>query len=74
MYEVAWRSPQFGGRLGTYHALEYDLSRRATMRFDLASQVVSDPRSAERTLWEGARVRDQGGPRGSAVGDVTPRP
>jgi carboxylesterase type B len=31
------------------------LSRRATMRFDLASQVVSDPRSAERTLWEGAR-------------------
>jgi para-nitrobenzyl esterase len=34
---------------------KYDLSRRATMRFDLTSAVVDDPRSAERTLWEGVR-------------------
>jgi carboxylesterase 2/para-nitrobenzyl esterase len=34
---------------------KYDLSRRATMRFDTTSKVVDDPRSAERTLWEGVR-------------------
>jgi para-nitrobenzyl esterase len=34
---------------------KYDLSRRATMRFDTISEVVDDPRSAERELWE--RVR-----------------
>lgn len=34
---------------------EYDLDRRATMRFDTTSALVSDPRSAERALWEGAR-------------------
>ncbi len=100
MYEFAWRSPQFDGRLGACHALEiafvfdtlgngtepllgrdppqqladtmhaawvafatdgdpgwpkYDLSRRATMRFDTTSEVVDDPRSAERALWEGVR-------------------
>ena len=33
----------------------YELSRRATMRFDVVSRVVNDPRSAERALWEGAR-------------------
>lgn len=33
----------------------YDLSRRATMRFDTTSEVVDDPRSAERILWEGLR-------------------
>jgi para-nitrobenzyl esterase len=100
MYEFAWRSPQFNGRLGACHALEiafvfdtlgneteplwgtnppqqladtihtawvafatngdpgwskYDLSRRATMRFDITSEVVDDPRSAERALWEGLR-------------------
>ncbi|MEG3851221.1 carboxylesterase/lipase family protein [Microcoleus sp. herbarium19] len=100
MYEFAWRSPQFNGRLGACHALEivfvfdtlgneteslwgtdppqqlantmhaawvafatsgdpgwpkYDLSRRATMRFDITSEVVDDPRSAERVLWEGVR-------------------
>jgi para-nitrobenzyl esterase len=101
MYEFAWRSPQFDGRLGACHALEipfvfdtledegleplqgsnapqqvadkmhaawvafatsgdpgwpgYDLRRRATMRFDTTSEVVDDPRSAERTLWEGHR-------------------
>jgi para-nitrobenzyl esterase len=32
---------------------KYDLSRRATMRFDTTSEVVDDPRSAERALWEG---------------------
>lgn len=100
MYEFAWRSPQFDGRLGACHALEvpfvfdtlgngtellwganppqqladtmhaawvafatngncgwprYDLNRRATMRFDTTSVVVSDPRSAERALWQSAR-------------------
>jgi carboxylesterase type B len=33
----------------------YDLSRRATMRFDTTPGVVDDPRSAERALWKGAR-------------------
>jgi para-nitrobenzyl esterase len=100
MYEFAWRSPQFNGRLGACHMLEiafvfdtlgyrteplwgtdppqqladtmhaawvafasrgdpgwpkYELSRRATMRFDTTSAVVDDPRSAERALWEGLR-------------------
>ncbi len=100
MYEFAWRSPQFNGRLGACHALEipfvfdtlgnetealwgadppqrladtmhaawvafatngecdwprYDLSRRATMRFGGAPEIVDDPRSAERALWEGVR-------------------
>jgi len=100
MYEFAWRSPQFDGRLGACHALEipfvfdtlgkgtgpllgsdppqrladtmhaawvafaaegdcgwpkYDLSRRATMRFDTRSRAEDDPRSAERALWEGVR-------------------
>ena len=34
---------------------KYDLSRRATMRFNTTSQVVDDPRSWERALWEGVR-------------------
>jgi para-nitrobenzyl esterase len=34
---------------------KYDLSRRATMRFDITPEVVDDPRSAERALWEGVR-------------------
>jgi para-nitrobenzyl esterase len=34
---------------------KYALSRRATMCFDLTSEVVDDPRSAERALWEGVR-------------------
>jgi carboxylesterase type B len=33
----------------------YDLGRRATMRFDTTSEVVEDPRSAERALWAGVR-------------------
>ena len=32
---------------------KYDLRRRATMRFDTTSEVVNDPRSAERAMWEG---------------------
>ncbi|HEX8034518.1 MAG TPA: carboxylesterase family protein, partial [Ktedonobacterales bacterium] len=100
MYEFAWRSPQFNGRLGAFHALEipfvfdtlgygtellwgndppqqladtmhaawvafaktgdsgwprYERSRRATMRFDSTSEVVDDPRSPVRALWEGLR-------------------
>lgn len=34
---------------------KYDLSPRATMRFDTTSEVVDDPRSAERAVWEGVR-------------------
>jgi carboxylesterase 2/para-nitrobenzyl esterase len=100
MYEFAWRSPQFAGRLGACHGAEvafvfdtlgeeteslagpnppqrladtmhaawvafatngnpgwprYDLARRATMRFDAKSELVDDPRSTERVLWEGVR-------------------
>lgn len=101
MYEFAWRSPQYDGRLGACHALEipfvfdaldqggdeaisgsnapqhiadamhaawiafatsgdpgwprYDLARRATMRFDITSEVVDDPRPEERLLWEDRR-------------------
>jgi para-nitrobenzyl esterase len=101
MYEFAWRSPKFDGKLGACHALEipfvfdtldkegyeqlmgdgapqqladvmhaawvafakvgdpgwqrFDLSRRATMRFDTTQKLVEDPRSAERLLWEGLR-------------------
>lgn len=99
MYEFAWRSPLFNGRLGSCHALElafvfdnlrqsdrltgpnapqelasamhhawvsfathgdpgwprYDLTRRATMRFDTTSTLVDDPHSPERKLWAGRR-------------------
>ncbi len=34
---------------------QFDLKRRATMRFDTTSELVEDPRSAERVLWEGRR-------------------
>jgi hypothetical protein len=34
---------------------KYELSRRVTMRFDTASEVVDDPRSVERELWAGVR-------------------
>lgn len=34
---------------------EYDLGRRATMRFDTTAEVVDDPQSAERALWEDVR-------------------
>ena len=33
----------------------YELDRRATMRFDLSSTVVEDPRHWERDFWEGRR-------------------
>ena len=33
----------------------YGVVDRATMRFDTTSQVVQDPRSWERALWEGVR-------------------
>jgi para-nitrobenzyl esterase len=33
----------------------YGLCRRATMRFDISPEVVDDPRSAERALWEVVR-------------------
>lgn len=34
---------------------KYDLNRRATMRFNITSQIVDDPRAAERALWDGVR-------------------
>lgn len=34
---------------------KYDLSRRATMRFAMTSEVVNDPRARERELWAGVR-------------------
>ena len=34
---------------------QYDLNRRVTMRFDTKQELVEDPRSAERQLWEGLR-------------------
>jgi para-nitrobenzyl esterase len=34
---------------------QFDLNRRATMRFDTKQELVEDPRSAERLLWEGLR-------------------
>jgi para-nitrobenzyl esterase len=101
LYEMAWRSPQFDGRMGACHALEipfvfdnldqeenralvdenppqqladamhkawvsfatrgdpgwprYDLARRTTMRFDVQSEVVDNPASTRRLLWEGKR-------------------
>jgi carboxylesterase type B len=101
MYEFAWRSPMFDGRLGACHGLEvpfvfdtldagdmkellgnnppqqiantmhadwvsfathgepgwpqYNTDQRTTMRFDTTSELVNDPRSAERKLWEGLR-------------------
>ena len=33
----------------------YDLSRRATMRFNTTSEVVNDPLPFERALWDGVR-------------------
>jgi carboxylesterase type B len=100
MYEFAWRSPQFVGRLGACHGAEiafvfdtlgdetgalagpnppqqladtmhaawvafaangnpgwprYDLTRRATMRFDTKSELVDDPQAIERVLWASVR-------------------
>jgi para-nitrobenzyl esterase len=34
---------------------EYELPRRATMRFDTLSGPVDDPRAWERSLWEATR-------------------
>jgi carboxylesterase type B len=34
---------------------KYDPRRRATMRFNVSSEVVDDPRAAERALWDGVR-------------------
>ncbi len=34
---------------------KYDAIHRATMRFDITSEVVNDPRPEERALWEGTR-------------------
>jgi carboxylesterase type B len=34
---------------------QFDLNRRATMWFDTKQELVEDPRSAERQLWEGLR-------------------
>ncbi len=34
---------------------QYDLMRRATMRFNTTAHVVDVPRAAERALWQGLR-------------------
>jgi len=34
---------------------QFDLKRRATMRFDTTSKLVEDPCAAERVLWEDRR-------------------
>jgi carboxylesterase type B len=34
---------------------QYNLKRRATMQFDTKQELVEDPRSAERVLWDGLR-------------------
>ena len=39
---------------------KYDLSRRATMRFDMTSKIVNDPRCAERALRDGVRLQPVG--------------
>jgi para-nitrobenzyl esterase len=49
---AAWVAFATGGDPGWP---KYDLSRRATMRFDMTSEVVDDPRSVERELWAGVR-------------------
>ncbi|GLY70086.1 hypothetical protein [Amycolatopsis taiwanensis] len=38
----------------------YDLDRRPVMRFDTTSQVVNDPKPAERTIWDGVFATDWG--------------
>ena len=49
---AAWVAFATGGDPGWP---KYELSRRATMHFDTTSEVVDDPLSVERTLWEGQR-------------------
>ena len=49
---AAWVAFATGGDPGWP---QYDLKRRATMRFDTTSELVEDPRPAERVLWEGRR-------------------
>ncbi len=46
---AAWVSFMTGGDPGWP---EYELGRRATMRFDTSSEVVTDPRAWERAVWE----------------------
>jgi len=101
VYEFAWPSPSYGGRLGACHSLEipfvfdtlrtegvaatvgpeppqqiademhaawvafastgdpgwaaYDTAERPVMTFDATSQLVNDPRAAERQIWDGHR-------------------
>jgi hypothetical protein len=45
---VRWTPESLGGRITIS-------VRRATMRFDITSEIVDDPQSAERLLWEGLR-------------------
>jgi para-nitrobenzyl esterase len=35
---------------------KYDAQTRATMVFNTSSQVVNDPRSSERKVWEGKEL------------------
>ncbi len=49
---AAWVAFARGGNPGWP---QFDLKRRATMRFDTSSHLVEDPHQAERVLWEGRR-------------------
>ncbi|RSM89617.1 carboxylesterase/lipase family protein [Kibdelosporangium aridum] len=49
---AAWVSFATNGNPGWF---KYDERNRSTMRFDFTSEVVLDPRPAERALWEGIR-------------------
>jgi para-nitrobenzyl esterase len=49
---AAWVAFATGGNPGWP---QFDLKRRATMRFDITSELIEDPRPAERMLWEGRR-------------------
>lgn len=49
---AAWIAFAKGGNPGW---LPFDVQQRATMRFDTRQELVRDPRSAERMLWEGVR-------------------
>jgi para-nitrobenzyl esterase len=34
---------------------QFDLARRATMRFDVQPELVEDPMAAENRIWHGVR-------------------
>jgi para-nitrobenzyl esterase len=53
MMHAAWIAFATSGDPGWQR---YDVSRRATMRFDATTRLVDDPHAEERALWEGLRA------------------